>query len=295
MLLAQQLIGVLAPVFALAGIGVGWRLLDIPFDREFVTRIVMNIGTPCLILNTLLNITLPLEQFTTILLATVMVLLAVATIAFAAVRGLGLPVRSFVPPLVFGNTGNTGLPLCLFAFGQDGLGLGIAFYIVGSSAQFIVGPLFQSAKPAWRTLFMTPVIYATVLGLVLMNADVAVPGWIERLIGLLAGIAIPLMVIAMGHALAGFRVARLPTAVGFGLGRVVLGFGIGWAISVALGLEGLVRNVVILQSAMPAAVFNYLLAARYNRHPEDVAGIVLVSSVFAALTLPLLLGWLLGQ
>jgi len=293
--LTQQLIGILVPIFALAGIGAGWRLLNIPFDREFVTRVVMNIGTPCLILNTLLNLTLPLEQFTAILLAAVMVLLVVSVVAFGVVCGLGLPVRSFVPPLVFGNTGNTGLPLCLFAFGQDGLGLGIAFYIVGSSAQFIVAPLFQSARPAWRTLFTTPVIYAAVLGLGLMTADIAVPGWIERLIGLLAGLAIPLMMIAMGYSLAGFRVARLPTALGLGLTRLALGFGAGLAICTLLGLEGLVRNVVILQSAMPAAVFNYLLAARYNRHPEDVAGIVLVSSVIAAAALPLLLGWLLGQ
>jgi predicted permease len=292
---SQQLVGVLVPVFALAGIGVGWRLFGVPFDREFVTRIVMNIGTPCLILNTLLHLSLPLEQFTAILLAAVMVLVAVSAVAFAIVRVLGLPVRSFVPPLVFGNTGNTGLPLCLFAFGQDGLGLGIAFYVVGSSAQFIFAPLFQSAKPAWRTLFTTPVIYAAILGLGLLSADVAVPAWLERLISLLAGLAIPLMMIAMGHSLAGFRVARLPTALGLGVVRLALGFGAGVAISSLLGLEGLVRNVVILQSAMPAAVFNYLLAARYNRHPEDVAGIVLVSSVIAALALPLLLSWLLGQ
>lgn len=291
----QQLVSILVPVFALASIGVGWRLLGIPFDREFVTRIVMNIGTPCLILNTLLNLTLPLEQFTSILLAAVIVLIVVSAAAFAVVRVLGLSVRSFVPPLVFGNTGNTGLPLCLFAFGQDGLGLGIAFYVVGSSAQFIFAPLFQSAKPAWRTLFTTPVIYAAILGLGLLSADVVVPGWLERLISLLAGLAIPLMMIAMGYSLAGFRVARLPTALGLGLVRLALGFGAGVAISSLLGLEGLVRNVVILQSAMPAAVFNYLLAARYNRHPEDVAGIVLVSSVIAAAALPLLLSWLLGQ
>jgi predicted permease len=292
--LFQQLAGVLLPVFALAGIGVAWRALQVPFDREFVTRLVMNVGTPCLILDTLLHLNLPLAQFTQVLLAAVLVLGLVSLSALVVLRVLRLPVRSFVSPLVFGNTGNTGLPLCLFAFGQDGLGLAIGFYIVGSSSQFIFAPLFQSDKPAWRTLVTTPVIYAALVGIGLMSADVTAPAWIERLLSLVAGMAIPLMMIAMGHSLAGFKVTRLPRALGLGVVRLLLGFGAGIVVSSWLGLEGMLRNVVILQSAMPAAVFNYLLAARYNRHPEDVAGIVLMSSVIAAVALPFLLGWLLS-
>ena len=294
MALFQQLAGVLLPVFALAGIGIAWRGLQVPFDREFVTRLVMNVGTPCLILDTLLHINLPLVQFSQVLLAAVIVLGLVSVAALVVLRVLRLPVRSFASPLVFGNTGNTGLPVCLFAFGQDGLGLAIGFYIVGSSAQFIFAPLFQSAKPAWRTLVTTPVIYAAIVGIGLMSVDVTAPAWIERLLSLVAGMAIPLMMIAMGYSLAGFRVTRLPRALGLGVVRLLLGFAAGVAVSGLLGLEGMLRNVVILQSAMPAAVFNYLLAARYNRHPEDVAGIVLMSSVIAAVTLPFLLGWLLS-
>ena len=292
--LFQQLLGILLPVFALAGIGVAWRKGGVPFDREFVTRLVMNVGTPCLILDTLLHLELPLSEFTRVLSAAVAVLVSISALALLALKLLRLPVRSFAAPLVFGNTGNTGLPVCLFAFGQEGLGLAIGFYIVGSSAQFIFAPLFQSAKPAWRTLLTTPVIYAAVVGMILMSTDVAVPGWVERLLGLLAGMAIPLMMIAMGYSLAGFRVAGFPRALGLGVLRLVLGFGVGVVISLWLGLEGTLRNVVILQSAMPAAVFNYLLAARYDRHPEDVAGIVLMSSIIGAGTLPLLLAWLLS-
>lgn len=294
MSLLIQLLNVFAPVFALAGIGAGWRALDIPFDREFVTRLVMNVGTPCLIVNTLIQVRLPFAELTRVLLAAVIVMLLVAGAALIVLRLARLPLRSFVPPLVFGNTGNTGLPLCLFAFGQEGLGLAIAFYIVGSCSQFIFAPLFQSNKPAWTTLLTTPVIYAAAIGLVLMAFEVALPDWLTRVLSLIAGLAIPLMILALGHALAGFRIARLPRALGLGLARLGLGVTAGIVVSGLLGLEGLLRNVVILQSAMPAAVFNYLLAARYDRHPEDVAGIVLVSSLVAAAALPLLLGWLLA-
>jgi len=80
----------------------------------------------------------------------------------------GQPLRSFLPPVVIGNTGNLGLPLCLFAFGPEGLGLAVAVYLVYSVTQFVFGPLFQGREPAWRTLATTPMIYTAVIGVLLL-------------------------------------------------------------------------------------------------------------------------------
>jgi predicted permease len=101
--------------------------------------------------------------------------------------------------------------------------------------------------------------------------------------------AIPLMLVALGHALGSFRVRRLPVAAGIAVARLGLGFGMGVALAAVLGLEGTARGVVIIESAMPVAVFNYLLAARYDRHPEDVAGAIVVSTLLAFVLLPGLL------
>lgn len=96
-------------------------------------------------------------------------------LAGLVLRVLRQPLRSYLPPIAFGNAGNLGLPLCLFAFGKQGLGLALGFYLVGSVTQFLAGPLFQGRRPVWRTLLTTPVNYAAILGIGLLVTRTQLP------------------------------------------------------------------------------------------------------------------------
>jgi hypothetical protein len=249
----------------------------------------MNIGVPCLILNGTTHLEADAALFLSMMGFAVLALVICAAAGSVVLRLLGQPLRSYLPPIAFGNAGNLGLPLCLFAFGKQGLGLAIGFYLVGSVAQFLVGPLFQGRKPVWQTLLTTPVNYAAVLGVGLLATGSALPLWLSNTVELLGGIAIPLMMLALGHALGSFKVQRLPVAVGIAAGRLGLGLTVGFAITQIFGLTGIERGVVLVQSAMPVAVFNYLLAARYDRHPEDIAGAIVISTLVAFAALPALL------
>ncbi len=284
-----QLVPILAPVFLVTLIGYGWARLGAPFQRDFLTGLVMNIGVPCLILNGTLHLEADAGAFLSMLGYAALALVVCALIGAIVLRALGQPLRSYLPPIAFGNAGNLGLPLCLFAFGKQGLGLAIGFYLVGSVSQFIAGPLFQGRQPVWRTLATTPVNYAAVLGVGLLATGSTLPLWISNTIELLAGIAIPLMMLALGHSLGSFQVHRLPVAAGIAAARLGLGLLVGVSISLVFGLTGVERGVVLVQSAMPVAVFNYLLAARYDRHPEDIAGAIVISTLVAFALLPVLL------
>ncbi len=284
-----QLIPILAPVFIITLLGYGWARLGVPFQRDFLTALVMNIGVPCLILNGTVHLEADAGLFLSMIGYALLALGTCALLGTLILRLLGLPLRSYLPPIAFGNAGNLGLPLCLFAFGKEGLGLAIGFYLVGSVSQFLVGPLFQGRQPVWRTLLTTPVNYAAALGVGLLAADATLPQWLSNTVELLAGVAIPLMMLALGHALGSFKVQRLPVAAGIAAGRLGLGLLVGYAITLAFGLTGIERGVVLVQSAMPVAVFNYLLAARYDRHPEDIAGAIVISTLVAFATLPALL------
>jgi predicted permease len=284
-----QLVPIILPVLIAALIGYAWAGMRLPFDRDFVTRVIMNIGAPCLVLNGIANLEFPPAEFARSLLAAVTMLATTGLIAAIALRLARQPLRSFLPPIVFGNTGNLGLPLCLFAFGNEGLGLAVAVYLVYSVTQFVFGPLVQGREPAWRTLLTTPMIYAAIVGVLLLASDTQMPKSLSNTVQLLGGCAIPLMLLALGHSLATFRVNRPGKAVGLAVCRLLLGFAVGVAVAEALGLTGVQRGVIIIESSMPLAVFNYLLAARYDRHPDDVAGAILVSTVLSFLTLPALL------
>ena len=289
----QQLVPIIAPVLLSAALGYGWARLGLPFDREFVTRIVMNIGAPCLVLNGISATGVDSTSFVAMIGAAIL-LLVVVTAAAAAILGISRqPLRSYLPPVAFGNVGNMGLPLCYFAYGNEGLGLAVGFYLVYSVCQFTVAPLFQGRQAAWRTLITTPAIYAAAIGLLILTTDSTMPLWLGNTVELLAGVAIPLMIIAMGHALGTFTVRRFGISLGMSVLRLVIGFAAGLLLVEILNFEGTMRGVMIIQAAMPVAVFNYLLAARYDRHPDDVAGAIVVSTLISFVSLPFLLNFAL--
>ena len=289
----QQLIPIIGPVLICALLGYGWARSGLPFEREFLTRIIMNIGSPCLILNGISSLEVEPADFAKILLTSITILATTAGIGAVILRILHQPLRSFLPPVIFGNTGNLGLPLCLFAFGPEGLGLAVAVYLVYSVSQFIFGPLVQGREPAWRTLVTTPMIYAAVIGVALLATNTPLPKTLQNTLQLLGGLAIPLMLLALGYSLATFRVARPGKAIGLAVFRLVMGFLVGVGVAGLFDLSGTVRGVVIIESTMPLAVFNFLLAARYNRHPDDIAGAILVSTILSFLTMPVLLLYVL--
>ena len=286
--LAAQLVDILLPVFALAAVGYGWQRLGVPFEREFVTRVIMNIAGPCLIVDSLAGLEVSTDRFATMVAASVAAFLATLAVSFVLLKGLRLSTRSYLPAIGIGNTGNLGLPLSLFAFGPEGLGLAVAVYAVNSVGQFTLTPMLQSGAPSLKTLVTTPVIYGAVIGTVLLATGATLPEWLSSTVGLLGDLMIPLMLLALGNTLGGLHAKRLPFALGMSVVRLVIGFGIALGVAELFDLEGTARGVLVLQGAMPAAVFNYLFAARYNRSPDDVAGIVLASTLLSALTMPLL-------
>jgi predicted permease len=239
------------------------------------------------------QLTLPLDEFWGMVGAMIVVTLCVAGLSAALIGVLKLPQRSFLPALTIGNTGNLGLPLCLFAFGEEGLGLAVAIYVTNSLLQFTFVPLLHTRVSVLRTLLTTPILYGAVAGLAVLLMDVRVPTWLADTLEAIGGLLIPLMLMALGNTVGGLKAHNLPRAVGLGTARLVIAFVVAVGVSYALGLSGVARGVLVLQGAMPAAVFSYLFAARYDRDADDVAGIVLVSTLLAALTLPLLVSYAL--
>ena len=277
----------------MAAIGYAWRLTGAPFDMPFVTRLIMYVAGPCLVFTSLSRLTLPLSQFWGMVGAMIVVTLGVAAVSAVLIKILGLPLRSFLPALTLGNTGNLGLPLCLFAFGEEGLGLAVAVYVTNSLLQFTFVPLLHTRVSVVRTLFSTPMLYGAASGLAVLIADVHVPAWLANTLSTLGDLLIPLMLMALGNTIGGLKAHNLPRALGLGGARLVISFVVAVSVSFALGLRGVAQGVLVLQGAMPAAVFSYLFAAHYERDADDVAGIVLVSTLLGAHVLLFLVSYAL--
>lgn len=292
--LILQLLTVIAPVFIAIGVGFGWARLGREYETRMVTDLVLYVGAPALIFHTLSTAAVSPASMSRMVLATLAALAVLAAAGLVSLRLLRLPVRSFLPSLVFPNIGNMGLPLCLFAFGPEGLALAIVLFAATSIVHFTLGMWLVSGALSPKQLFRAPLIYAVALAALCNLLDWTLPTWLANTTELLGQFTIPLMLITLGVSLARLRVRHINRAMLISLFRLGLGVTVGLLIAWLFGLEGAARGVMVLECAMPTAVFNYLLAQKYQRDAEAVAGVVVLSTTMSLLYLPALI-WYLWQ
>jgi len=288
-----QIFAVIAPMFICAGIGFVWVKRGLPYEPVFVSKLVMIVGFPCLVFASLVQSELDASALAEMGLAAVVTLSAFAAVGYPVLRLADQEIRAFLPPMMLANTGNMGLPLCLLAFGDTGLALGIGYFTVNGLLAFIVGPTIVSGSSNLMNVLKLPLIWATLLALVFKFGDIPVPDWALNTLTIIGGFPIPLMLITLGTSLAELHITTLGRSTALAVLRLAMGFAVGVGAAHLLGLEGIARGVVIVECAMPAAVFNYLFAQTYDRRPAEVAGVVVISTALSFATLPFLIWYVL--
>jgi predicted permease len=288
-----ELIPIVAPVFVCAAIGWAWVRLGQPYDAPMISRVISDIGAPCLVFSRLTTAEIEPAFLVEMAGLGLLVMGVAALIGAVVLRASRLPLHTFLAPLTFGNVGNMGLPLCLFAFGEDGLALGICIFATSAFLQFTAGVWVWTSRVSVAELLRTPLTYAAVLAVSARFAEFPIPLWLANTTWILGGFAIPLMLLTLGVSLGELQLAGLRRTLGLALLRLLMGFAIGLSVSELFALEGIARGVLIVQSSMPPAVFNYLMALRYGRSPEQVASLLIASTLLAFLLLPLLMAFVL--
>jgi len=292
--MTAQIFAIIAPVFLIAALGYGWARFKMPFDANMVSTLVFHIGAPCLLMSQLLQQRPNIVEMSQIVLAAMLVIGLGAVVGLVFLKSIKQSVRTYLPALIFPNGGNMGMPLCLFAFGEAGFTLSVAYFAGMAMLQFSAGQAIASGRFPASAFFANPVLWALGVSITLISADIHLPVWVMDTITTLSGFVIPLMLMSLGISLAQLSVHGLGKALMFSVFRLGGGFLLALGVVSAMDLEGPARGVVLIQSAMPTAVFNYLFAVRYNNRPEDVAGIVLISTLLSFATLPLLLAYVLA-
>ena len=277
------------PVLLTVGLGYSLVRLGRNLDSAVITPLLVDVGTPCLILATFLQTSISPASFAEVGVATLAALLAFAIVAAVTLTLLGLRVRTYLPSLTFPNNGNLGLPLAAYAFGHEGLGYAIVFYALCMIGQFTVGQAVAAGGMNWRGIVRLPLIYATAAGVLISALHVSPPIWFVRTITLIGGMTIPLMLLMLGASLARLQIRTIPRSVLLSLIRIGIGAGIGFAVTMAFRLTGVAASVIVMQCAMPVAVFNYLFAQKWNNDPEEVAGLVVASTLVSVVAVPALL------
>ena len=284
-----KLIEVLFPVFFVIGIGYWFGKSDPDFDTTFITKFTANIGSPGLIL---FAVTTTGINFNTFLEFFGYALICVAVFSIVGILVLKLFNRDFVrelPPLILPNTGNMGLPICLFAYGASGLGIASAIFCVIILFHFTIGILLADRKFSMKPLIKNVPFYAILISMLFLYFEVDTPKFVENTSMLLAYATIFLVLMSLGVGLSKLKVFSFKNAFILSLVRIILGPIVGLAIIYFFKLDGFAAGVLLIQSAMPSAILTYLIGQLYSPKEvvDSIASTIVVSTTLSFITVPI--------
>jgi len=287
-----QVLEIVAPVFILALIGFVWVKAGGEYRVQFVTRLAMTLSVPCLIFVSLMKTRIDPAALTELVAATLACYGLMTVAAFALSRAINLDARTYIAPIIFGNTGNLGLPLALFAFGEVGLGYAVVIFAVMAIISFTFGVWLVSGGGSVTKVFREPMVAATLLGGVFMLMGWTTPAWATNTLQLIGQMAIPLMLITLGVAVARLHPSGFARPVLVSLLKVIVAVGIAWSVGIFFDLGTIPFAVLVLQISTPVAVTSYLLAEKYDADADAVAGLVVASTLISVVAIPLTLAML---
>lgn len=291
-MMANALLGIVTPVFGVVLIGYLYaRRNDV--DMHAINQLNFDLFTPALIFHVLSNRSFELEHHIDLSLAGALVIFGSGLIAFALARTTRIPAQALVPPVMFNNSGNMGLPLAAYAFGEQGLAQAVVLFLIGTLLHVTIGiRIVDAGSQVWRQL-RTPIVWSSLLGLGWSWSGYALPDPISELIGMLGQVAIPLMLFSLGVRLARADWSHWRIGLFGAMLRPLAGLAIAIPLVYILPLTHLQTQGLILFAALPPAVINYVFADRYRQSPETVAAIVIWGHLASLIIIPLTLFWIL--
>lgn len=281
------------PTMLVVAIGYGWARFGRGLDRATLTPLVSDLGVPCLAFTTLAKLDMPPAALGATALAGALIIFGGMAIAALTLKLFKLSLRTYLPALTFPNAGNLGLTLTLSAFGPHGLAFAMIAFTIYSIANNTIGRAIAAGAADWKSGVLTPILPAVIAGLICSIGKIAPPEWLMTALTLVGGLALPLMLLMLGASLAVIKVRTFGRATALSLFRLGLGAAVAISVTTLFGFTGAQRAALILQSAMPVAVINYLFADLYKTEPEEIASLVVISTLFSIVTTPLLLATIL--
>jgi len=287
-----RIFGIVFPVFAIVAVGYLYARVRRP-DMTAANQLNMSVLLPALIFGVLSAKDFRIDQYGWLALAAALVVLGSGLLALPVARLAGVPAKTFVPPMMFTNSGNMGLPLAVFAFGEQALPAAVVLFIVENSLHFTLGTWLMDHRAHWLNVLKQPIVLATLAGILFALAGWALPTPLTAAIQLLGQASIPLLLFALGTRLTSVNLLDWRTGV---LGALVCpASGVLMVLLVRpfLHLDAQQSALLIVFGALPPAVLNYLVAERYQQEPARVASLVMIGNLGAFVAIPIALAFAL--
>ncbi|HSV17397.1 MAG TPA: AEC family transporter [Casimicrobiaceae bacterium] len=282
----ERIVGIFLPVLAIVVVGYGYARRVRP-DMTWVNRISMQVLAPALVFSALASKSFDVSSSRLLMASTVGVVLGSGLIAWPIARALHVQARTFVPPMMFNNCGNMGLPLAVLAFGEAGFPAMVAMFSISNLLQFTLGQWIMDHHARIGALLRSPIVLATLLGFAFAIAHPPMPEWLGTAIRMVGDALVPMMLLSLGVRLAQVRWTDWRIGVIGGVVCPATGMVMAWLLAPLLGLDDVQRGLLLLFGCLPPAVLNFMVAEQFRQEPEKVASIVLIGNLMSLVFVPL--------
>ena len=284
-----KLFEVLFPVFLVIGIGYWYGKKDPKFDTKFITTLAGNIGLPCIIFYSLTTSNVDFSVFLRFLYYIFLYVGLFAILGILVLKILDKDIYRLLPPLILPNTGNMGIPICLFAYGKMGLAIAAAITSVIVIFHFSLNILLASRKFSFKPLINCVSIYALIISLFFVYFEIPIPNFMENATFLISYSTIFLVLMSLGIALSNLKIFSFKESLIYTFTRIIIGPLIGFVFIMFFNLSGVEAGVILIQTSMPSAVLTYLIAKIYSpkRITDNIASTVVLSTFLSFITVPI--------
>ena len=287
-----QIFGIIFPVVAIVLVGYFYATKFQP-NMETANTININIFLPALMFSVLSKESFEIQNYQLLATSGVIVILGSGILAWIVAKALGINIKTFVPPMMFNNTGNIGLPLAVLAFGEVALGAAVVLFVIEMLLHFTFGAYILSKNTNFMSIFRSPILIATLAGLSVNLIDFQPWLPVRQMIDLLGQAAIPLLLFTLGTRLIGINFGDWKLGVLGSLLCPLSGLVVILIVVQFFELEHLHYQQLILFSVLPPAVLNHMMAEKYQQQPETVASIVMIGNIGSLIVLPIALYYIL--
>lgn len=279
----------LMPIVILIVIGFYWKKKELPFDKDMISSLLMNLGTPALLIASINNKDLTVDNMLTILIYGTSLIVVCTVLATVYLKIEGKEVRPFLQSFIFPNTGGLGIPIVYVLLGETAFVYAITFSTLINIYHFTIGLWLANNSLNIKKALQTPVLYALVAALLFKGTNTEVPSVIEDVCKMLGGITIPLMLLAFGTSLVGIKIGENIKAIRMGVARVIIGFAVVYMAYIFGNFEHIIIATLLIQYSMPVATTSYLFAFRFNGPDKEVAVMTASSTVAILFLLPVII------
>ena len=283
--LVFRIIGIITPVLIISAMGYAYGRFRKP-DMTWINQLCTDLLFPLLIFTAMASKDFHVLDYLPLIGGALIVLLGSGLMAWGVAKALGYNPHAFIPSMMFTNVANMGLPLTLFAFGPSMLPAAVALFMIFSLVHFTLGIRICSPKASMRGILKGPMLWAMIIGVLASLLELALPPWLATSAKMLGETAIPLGLFTLGVGFASFRVERWSIGVVGALLCPISGLLIAWPLVKLLPLTEPMQGVLLLYSALPPAVMNYIFADRYKQEPGLVSAIVVAGTIASIVFVP---------